>query len=498
MKYEDFSDYSSPNILNEKFYSFTLGNAQFIILNSNGLYNTTEQTTWLGNKLAVSDVNPDIDFVFTFSHQPGLTELWPDGNTSYVWSNVMGAIAQYPKATIHFGGHSHCYERGYYYGTSTQKRDFRTVVSGGMGGTLDRWGDYSNQTNYQTTHRSLDHYNYVIIDVDIDSKSYSGKTFSMGHPQKSLANVLVDFWHGKANQAAPEAPLALYPYLSANTAPVLIASPFSGLDTLFSSQFQISASEGNWLNPVFNSIRDMENYYGSTGNPDYYPVDMNTNIDIQRCAVTAGLLTSGTTYWWRVRYRDKNLRWSNWSLDQAFTVEPNLADAADFTADVTSGNLPLTVHFTDISNNSPLSWEWDFDNDGVIDSYEQDPVFTYTSPGLYSVALTSYFSTQNLTETKTNYINVLPSNVDFNSEKTDFVIYPNPVDKILMLDFISDEIAKEISISISDLSGRKILEFTKSCSNKVFLDVSMFDSGIYILKVQNENKEYKRMIFIVK
>ncbi len=60
---------------------------------------------------------------------------------------------------------------------------------------------------------------------------------------------------------------------------------------------------------------------------------------------------------------------------------------AAFTADVTSGDAPLTVQFTDTSTNGPTTWAWDFDNDGTTDSTEQHPTHTYTAPGVYSVRL---------------------------------------------------------------------------------------------------------------
>lgn len=54
----------------------------------------------------------------------------------------------------------------------------------------------------------------------------------------------------------------------------------------------------------------------------------------------------------------------------------------------TSGHAPQTIAFEDSSQaNPPInSWEWDFQNDGIIDSYEQNPQWTYTNPGSYSVA----------------------------------------------------------------------------------------------------------------
>jgi subtilisin family serine protease len=62
----------------------------------------------------------------------------------------------------------------------------------------------------------------------------------------------------------------------------------------------------------------------------------------------------------------------------------NLANAK-FTANVTAGNVPLAVNFTDNSPNSPTTWDWDL-GDGTLTSV-QNPSHTYTAPGMYSVHL---------------------------------------------------------------------------------------------------------------
>ena len=82
---------------------------------------------------------------------------------------------------------------------------------------------------------------------------------------------------------------------------------------------------------------------------------------------------------------------------------------ANFTTNVTSGAAPLTVQFTDNSTNA-LKWAWDFNNDGVIDSTEQNPTYTYTDAGTYTVSLTVTGAGGAVTETKTNLIAVIPDN----------------------------------------------------------------------------------------
>jgi PKD repeat protein len=59
-----------------------------------------------------------------------------------------------------------------------------------------------------------------------------------------------------------------------------------------------------------------------------------------------------------------------------------------FTSNVTSGNAPLFVQFTDQSTGSPTTWSWNF-GDGLSNSTEQNPIHIYSDPGNYSVTLTA-------------------------------------------------------------------------------------------------------------
>jgi PKD repeat protein len=63
------------------------------------------------------------------------------------------------------------------------------------------------------------------------------------------------------------------------------------------------------------------------------------------------------------------------------------APIADFSATPVAGVTPLFVQFTDESTGDPTIWKWDFENDGTYDSFIQDPSFTYSQPGTYSVKL---------------------------------------------------------------------------------------------------------------
>ncbi len=86
-------------------------------------------------------------------------------------------------------------------------------------------------------------------------------------------------------------------------------------------------------------------------------------------------------------------------------VSSDIEPVADFTANITSGDNPLTVLFTDSSTNA-TEWYWDFDNDGNNDSTEQNPIYTYTSDGNYTVVLTAVNGTASNVKTRADYITV--------------------------------------------------------------------------------------------
>ena len=93
-------------------------------------------------------------------------------------------------------------------------------------------------------------------------------------------------------------------------------------------------------------------------------------------------------------------------LRQTEYIKAYAPPTAGFTASVTSGLFPLAVSFTDQSTGSPTSWAWDFENDGIVDSTEQNPEHTYTAAGTYTVNLTATNAAGSDAEVKTDYITV--------------------------------------------------------------------------------------------
>jgi PKD repeat protein len=87
---------------------------------------------------------------------------------------------------------------------------------------------------------------------------------------------------------------------------------------------------------------------------------------------------------------------------------PEPAPVAAFSGTPVSGDVPLTVRFTDSSTGEITSRDWDF-GDGEI-SMDTNPVHTYTNRGNYTVSLFVLGPGGDSTETRVRYIRVKKGN----------------------------------------------------------------------------------------
>lgn len=169
----------------------------------------------------------------------------------------------------------------------------------------------------------------------------------------------------------------------------------------FSSPFPVAsftASATNGAEPLPVQITDT-----STGTPtswDYTIKGYGTNATAFNNASTAQnphftFLVGNYT----VVLIASNIDGSSTSAPTWVNVSSTLT--ASFTSNVTSGQSPLAVAFTDTSSNATYkidSWNWIFgDIGGVNTSTTQNPVHTYTGAGTYSANLTITNTSNSLT-----------------------------------------------------------------------------------------------------
>ena len=318
MKYEDFTDSAvALTPYNERFYSFEIAGCKFVVLNSNEkIIGAPTQKTWLNKVLTESDADPAINLVFTFAHHPWHTEIWTEGNNDSVDISFYREFVKFYKMVQYSYGHAHDFEMGAIVDTNsgnTVPHDFRTVLAGGGGAELTRY--FSGSHDYPEIQETVDDYNYVIIDINVDDKSYVAETYTMGKPEHPLHQVLAN-WHFRMNQAAPQKPVANQ--VTSTSPVVLSATPMIGADSCMSSWFEVTYTQGNYGKPVLSKLRDRQDIFENTGSPNFFPINKNAGIVLTSLEVPDSILTAGTNYWYRIKYRDDNLKWSPWSDEVVF------------------------------------------------------------------------------------------------------------------------------------------------------------------------------------
>ena len=247
---------------------------------------------------------------------PWHTEIWTEGNNDSVDIVFYREFVKFYKMVQYSYGHAHDFEKGAIVDTNSQNtvmHDFRTVLAGGGGAELTRY--FSGSVDYPEIQETVDDYNYVIMDINVDDKSYVAETYTMGKPEHPLHQVLAT-WHFRMNQPAPLKPVANQ--VTSTNPIILSASPMAGSDSCMSSWFEVTATQGNYGNPVLKKLRDREDIFENTGSPDFFPINKNAGIVLDSLVVPDSILTHNTPYWYRVKYRDDNLKWSPWSDEVAF------------------------------------------------------------------------------------------------------------------------------------------------------------------------------------
>ena len=191
----------------------------------------------------------------------------------------------------------------------------------------------------------------------------------------------------------------------------------SRYNTVSSNNMTRSRTAGMFLCAQSRYNLIYNNYFNNTQNTDNNNTACTWNITKTAGRNIAGGSYLGGNFWgtpvlkdgFSQRYADNDtdgdgiidMTYSNddaidyLPLKEVYLVLPS----ADFNTNVTSGLVPLTVQFTDLSQNA-TGWNWDF-GDGAS-SPDRNTTHTYSTAGNYTVTLTA--SNDNGTATKTAVI----------------------------------------------------------------------------------------------
>jgi len=159
------------------------------------------------------------------------------------------------------------------------------------------------------------------------------------------------------------------------------------------------------------------NIYWGEGNIDEYP---SFNWEYEGGEVYPFQLTAnspykdaGTTYIANYTFSDVDLLGNHRIIGDsvdigAYEFNGNNDFYVDFIGSPTIGDTPLSVQFTDISAGySITSWQWDFNDDGIVDSIEQNPTFTFFIPAKTTVRLA--VNNGEFSHVKPGYISPIPT-----------------------------------------------------------------------------------------
>jgi len=188
----------------------------------------------------------------------------------------------------------------------------------------------------------------------------------------------------------------------------------------------------------------------------------------------------------------------------------------NFSSAITEGQYPLTVQFKNYSVGDISSYEWDFNNDGVIDSTDPEPEYTFTEAGVYDVKLTIHDNFDQANEfLRDDYITITNTNNDSVELEKPFIQlsnYPNPFNPNTEIRFqVSNISHQNIEVEIYNIKGEKVRTMVPSFpeqslgtqGDKISVTWNGIDqsgqpiaSGIYFYKLNVENSPVGKMILL--
>jgi PKD repeat protein len=163
-----------------------------------------------------------------------------------------------------------------------------------------------------------------------------------------------------------------------------------------------------------------------------------------------------------------------------------------------TGEIPLTVQFYNYSIGDINQYEWDFENDGIIDSYEEAPLHTYADTGWYSVNLTIYDDYDTNSFLRENYVYAYKLTGIYNKINIEFNCYPNPFSNCIRFDFL--HYPKQSLITIYDITGQQITTLNKPVGiNKIVWfgkdkNGYKIKPGVYYAKLDNNTFFHKLIL----
>jgi hypothetical protein len=140
-----------------------------------------------------------------------------------------------------------------------------------------------------------------------------------------------------------------------------------------------------------------------------------------------------------------------------------------------------TVSFSNMSaNNLNVTYFWDFNNDGIIDSNDANPTYTFDESGSYLVTLEILNDCLDISDSVSYSIVIDPVNLHESNNKV--TIYPNPTSNAINIQM--SNLQSAYFLNIIDLSGRVLLSKELIGANS-FVNLLDLKKGMYYVSLNN-------------
>jgi len=231
-----------------------------------------------------------------------------------------------------------------------------------------------------------------------------------------------------------------------------------------------------WESCTGNSVDGTFMADGCVSIDAFQPAETGTYYFVMKLGVTDW---EGTNYTFDVLIDEVSL--------QESTFAP--AAVADFFSDVTEGDAPLTVFFTDLSENA-TAWAWDFGDGGT--STEQHPSYTYNDPGVYTVTLVASNEANADTMEVTDLITVHEVNSVASFGAGELSLYPNPSSGLVTIELAA---GIKSTLLVIDMTGKELMQ-KEIVGSSFTLQIEIEEPGMYLFRLQTEQRSYFSKVVI--
>jgi len=176
--------------------------------------------------------------------------------------------------------------------------------------------------------------------------------------------------------------------------------------------------------------------------------------------------------------------------DDDFGAEP--AAAANFTFSVGTAGL---VSFTNTSSNA-TAYSWDF-GDGSGTSPLENPTYTYTANGTYTVCLTASNATSSDETCKDVNVTNIGGAVEDVALDAALNIFPTPASDVINIT-LNNNSFENLTVELFNVLGEAAMAPVYLNGTATSVDVSNLAEGNYIVKISSENGVAVRQITVIK